>query len=93
VRNIPTGYVAIHVIEAITPINFTPDMQLIVQGQFDNISRSFALSARYRSEYEPGNEIFAAIGQSAVIPGTTFEPQTRSSPCAWATPSGSSGLR
>ena len=74
--NLPTGYVAIHVFQTNVTINFTPDMQLVIQEQFDNISRNFSFAARYRWEYEPGNELFAAIGQSALIPGTTFQPQT-----------------
>jgi len=57
-------------------VNFTPDMQLAIEAQFDNISRDFAFSARYRWEYAPGNEIFAAIGQTAQIPGARFEAQT-----------------
>ena len=73
---LPTGYVAIHLIQTVATINFTPDMQLVLQEQFDNISRNFGFSARYRWEYEPGNEVFVALGQSASIPGTTFEPQT-----------------
>jgi hypothetical protein len=74
--DLPTGRVAIHILSASGGVNLTPDMQILVQAQFDNISRSFSFSARYRWEYEPGNEIFIAYGQSALIPGTTFEPQT-----------------
>ena len=74
--DLPTGYVAIHILSASGGINFTPDMQLALQVQFDNISRSFGFSARYRWEYQPGNEIFVSLGQSALIPGTTFEPQS-----------------
>jgi hypothetical protein len=74
--DLPTGYVAIHILSASGGINFTPDMQILLQAQFDNISRSLSFSARYRWEYEPGNEIFVSIGQNALIPGTTFEPQT-----------------
>jgi len=74
--DLPAGYVAIHILSAGGGINFTPDMQILAQVQFDNISRSFGLSARYRWEYEPGNEIFVSFGQSALIPGTAFEPQT-----------------
>jgi hypothetical protein len=72
----PTGYVAIHVPTLDAAINFTPDMQLFMQAQFDNISRGFGFSARYRWEYAPGDELFAAFGQSAEIPGTTFIAQT-----------------
>jgi hypothetical protein len=57
-------------------VNFTPDTQILAQVQFDNISRRFEFSARYRWEYRPGDEIFVSLGQSALIPGTTFEPQT-----------------
>ena len=74
--DLPTGRVAIHIISASGGVNFTPDMQILAQVQFDNISRSFGFSARYRWEYQPGNEIFVSLGQSAFIPGTTFEPQT-----------------
>ena len=51
-------------------------MQILLQAQFDNISRGFSFSARYRWEYELGNEIFVSLGQNALIPGTTFQPQT-----------------
>ena len=68
----PTGSVDIHILSLDTVVNFIPDMQLSVQAQFDNISRSVGFSARYIWEYEPGNDIFVAFGQSAVIPGTTF---------------------
>jgi hypothetical protein len=74
--HLPTGYVAIHILSASGGVNFTPDMQVLLQAQFDNISRRFGLSVRYRWEYEPGNEIFVSIGQNALIPGTSFEPQT-----------------
>jgi hypothetical protein len=74
--DLPTGYVAIHILSASGGVNFTPDMQILVQAQYDNISRSLGFSLRYRWEYQPGNELFAAFGQSALIPGTTFEPQT-----------------
>lgn len=73
---LPTGSVDIHVFSLESVINFTPDMQLALEAQFDNISRDFALSARYRWEYSPGNEIFAAFGQTALIPDSRFQAQT-----------------
>jgi hypothetical protein len=72
----PGGAVDIHVLAAEGAVNFTPDMQLAFQAQFGNISESFAFLARYRWEYQPGSELFAALGQSALIPGTNFKPQT-----------------
>ncbi len=74
--DLPTGYVAIHILSAAGGINFTPDMQILLQAQFDNISKALGFSMRYRWEYEPGNEVFVSFGQSALIPGTTFEPQS-----------------
>ena len=56
--DLPTGKVDIHLATADAAINFTPDMQLALQAQYDNISENFGFSARYRWEYRPGNEIF-----------------------------------
>ena len=72
--DLPTGYVDIHILALNGVINFTPDMQLLLQTQYDNISRSFGFSARYRWEYQPGNELFIALGQSGLIPDSRFEP-------------------
>ena len=75
--SLPTGLVNIHLLAVDLFINFTPDMQLFTQLQFDNISQNFTASIRYRWEYEPGQELFASVGQSAVIPGEpTFVPQS-----------------
>ncbi|MSP95058.1 MAG: hypothetical protein EXR00_07265 [Alphaproteobacteria bacterium] len=75
--DLPTGLVNIHLLATDFILNFSTDMQLSTQLQYDNISEDFALSLRYRWEYEPGQELFATIGQSAVIPGEpTFVPQS-----------------
>ena len=78
--DLPTGYVAIHILSASGGVNFTPDMQILVQAQFDNISRNLGFSARYRWEYEPGNELFVSFGQDALIPGTRSNRRPRSFP-------------
>ena len=57
--DLPTGSVGIHLITADFIVNFTPDMQLFTQGQFDNISQKFALSVRYRWEYQPGKVLWS----------------------------------
>ena len=67
-------HVDIHILALDSAINFLPDMQLALQAQYDNISQNFALSLRYRWEYEPGQEMFVSVGQGAVIPGQTFVP-------------------
>jgi hypothetical protein len=70
--DLPTGNVDIHVVELASVVNFTPDMQLALQAQYDNISQDFGFLARYRWEYLPGSEFFAAFGQSALIPNSRF---------------------
>jgi len=72
----PGGKVDIHVWSMDGLVNFTPDMQFAIQAQYDNISQSFGFLGRYRWEFRPGSEIFIALGQSAVIPGTDFRFQT-----------------
>jgi hypothetical protein len=74
--DLPTGQVDIHLGAVDAVINFTPDMQLALQAQYDNISENFGFSARYRWEYRPGNEIFVGIGQSALIDNRGFVAQT-----------------
>jgi len=74
--DLPTGSVGIHLATADFIVNFTPDMQLHTELQFDNISQNFTVSMRYRWEYKPGNELFVSLGQAAVIPGTTFTPNS-----------------
>ena len=74
--DLPTGSVDIHLTTADAAINFTPDMQLALQAQYDNISENFGFSARYRWEYRPGDEIFVGLGQSAQISNHGFVAQT-----------------
>jgi hypothetical protein len=71
-----TGNVDIHLATADAVINFTPDMQLALQAQYDNISENFGFSARYRWEYRPGQELFVGVGQSALISNRGFVAQT-----------------
>ena len=69
---LPTGHVNIHLMALEAIVNFIPDMNLDAQVQYDNISESMAFLARYRWEYEPGNEIFVAFSQGAVIDPNDF---------------------
>jgi hypothetical protein len=55
-------------------VNFTPDMQLVMQAQYDNISGNFGFLGRYRWEFRPGTELLVALGQTAYIPGTGLPP-------------------
>jgi len=70
--DLPTGKVDIHLSTADAAVNFTPDMQIALQAQYDNISENFGFSARYRWEYHPGNELFVGVGQTALISNRDF---------------------
>ena len=74
--DLPTGHVDIHLMTVDSVVNFLPDMQLALQMQYDNISENFGFSARYRWEYAPGDELFVAIGQSAIFGNQGFIAQT-----------------
>ena len=65
--DMPAGKATVHVLSANATINFTPDMQLAFQAQWDSDSNNFGSLARYRWEFVPGDELFVAFGQGAVI--------------------------
>jgi hypothetical protein len=64
---LPTGDVEIQIYALNVTLNFTPDMQLKTQTQYDNISEAFGVSARYRWEFLPGSELFVALGESGEL--------------------------
>lgn len=72
--HLPTGRANIQVAQLTLDINFTPDMQLETQVQYDNVTNHFQLLARYRWQYSPGQEIFASIGESSLIEGPLTAP-------------------
>lgn len=74
--NLPSGDLQIQIYALDLGINFTPDMAIRAQGQYDNISQAFGMSVRYRWEFAPGSEFFAALGESADIVGTHYSSQT-----------------
>jgi hypothetical protein len=59
--------VDVHVFQLSGGMNFSPDMDLAVQLQYDTVSDDLGFLARYRWEYVPGGELFVAIGQAGVI--------------------------
>ena len=71
----PNGDIDIHVASLNASITFTPDMELALQTQYDNISQNFGLLARYRWEFIPGSELLIAFGQAATIPNSRFVAQ------------------
>jgi hypothetical protein len=73
---LPTGSLRIHISSMAANLNFTPDMTLTLQSEYDNISSGIGLSARYRWEFIPGNELFASVGHAAFVEGRDFRSQT-----------------
>jgi len=74
--DLPTGHVDVHLATIDSVLAFTPDMNVALQVQYDNISGNLGLLLRYRWEYEPGNEVFVGIGQSASMIDTDFLART-----------------
>jgi hypothetical protein len=74
--DLPLGSTNIHLFTLEGAFNFTPDMSLAFQAQYDNLSQGFGSLWRYRWEYSPGNELLIAYGQSADIPHSRIRLQT-----------------
>jgi len=66
---LPTGKVNIHIGSVDAALNFTPDMQVRMQAQWDNVSNDLGFSVRYRWEFDPGSEILVAVGDDATVDG------------------------
>ena len=67
---LPAGRAQIRIGQLALSLNFTPDMQLRSQLQYDSVSELMSALLRYRWEYAPGAEIFAALGEAALASGT-----------------------
>ena len=69
---LPAGNLTVHIGSLDGSINFTPDMQIDTQMQYDNISERFSFSARFRWFPKPQTEIFMAVGQTADLESSNF---------------------
>lgn len=76
---LPNGALRVHISSVASNINFSPDMTLTLQSEYDNISSQIGLSARYRWEFLPGNELFASLGHAAQVEGRDFRSETTTS--------------
>jgi hypothetical protein len=63
---LPTGSVTINIDSIAGSVNFTPEMRLALQAQYDNISERLAMSARWRWEIVPGSEVLIALAQNVI---------------------------
>jgi len=71
--HMPKGNVSIHIESLDSSVNLTPDMYVRAQAQYDNISKAFALSVRYRWEYQPGSELLVVAGDDATLSGHYYQ--------------------
>jgi hypothetical protein len=70
--HMPHDAVTIQVVSLDAALNFTPDMQLRSQLQYDNISRNLEMSLRYRWEFAPGSELLVVAGEDAMLKDTYY---------------------
>ncbi len=71
--HMPGGNVTIQVASLDASVNFTPDMYVRAQWQYDNISKNVGLSVRYRWEYAPGTELLVVAGDDATLSGHYYQ--------------------
>jgi hypothetical protein len=69
---LPDGNVEIHVGALDVKFNFTPNMQLFTQVQYDTMSENFSLASRLRWEPRPDTEVLFVVGHSAVVEESNF---------------------
>ena len=70
--SLSTGSTEIYVTSIENTISFTPDMQLITDIQYDNLSGNMNIFSRYRWEFAPGSELFVGLGHNADVPARDF---------------------
>lgn len=74
--DLPGGLLNIHAFSMEVTTNFSPDMQLYTEVQYDNVSEKFSFAMRYRWEYALGQELFLSFGHFALITDRAFDSQT-----------------
>jgi hypothetical protein len=70
--DLPTGELTVHVASLESSVNFSPDMVIDTQIQYDNISVTLSYFSRFRWFPRPETEIFAGIGHTAIIESDDF---------------------
>jgi hypothetical protein len=71
---LPQGDFAVRIASAKAVYNFSPDLQLSLLGQFDNVSHQLGVNFRVKWIVEPGNEIFLVVNQGYDTTGDRFLP-------------------
>jgi hypothetical protein len=66
---LPSGHMTIHIESLNTSFNFTAQMQLKSEFQYDNVSHGLSASLRFKWQIHPATELFVALGESALLFG------------------------
>lgn len=67
--HLPSGTTSIHIESLNTTLNFSPDMRLVSELQYDNVSNRFSGSLRYLWDIRPATELLVAISESSLLTG------------------------
>ncbi|HWG76930.1 MAG TPA: hypothetical protein VN660_09070 [Steroidobacteraceae bacterium] len=71
---LPGGRATVHAINTSVTVNFTADMQLSTQLQYDNISDHFDLLGLFAWQYSPGQTVLVSVGEDALVNGSLLAP-------------------
>ena len=70
--SVPNGDVTVEIYSLNNILNFTPEISVDTQIQYDNISEGMSLFSRMRWEVRPETEVFLSFGHGAIIDYDTF---------------------
>tara|TARA_Y100000052_G_scaffold27195_1_gene34082 strand:+ start:1568 stop:3766 length:2199 start_codon:yes stop_codon:yes gene_type:complete len=70
--SVPNGDVTVNIYSMNSTVNFSSDISVETQAQYDNISDAFSLFSRMRWEVRPQTEVFLSAGHGAIIDYDTF---------------------
>ncbi|MAI91440.1 carbohydrate binding family 9 domain-containing protein [Ponticaulis sp.] len=65
--SVPNGDVTVRVFGLEGVINFSPDISVATEAQYDNISEGLSVFSRLRWEVRPETELFVSMGHGAIV--------------------------
>jgi len=71
-----TGSTTVHAVNTTLTVNFTPDMQLSTQLEYDDITDHLDLLSLFGWQYSPGQTVLVAVGDDALVTGRVLGPAT-----------------
>ncbi len=76
--SVPAGDVSVQIGSVETVVNFSPDLSISTQTQYDNQSESLSFFGRMRWEVRPQTELFVSLAHGALIESGDFGRNFRS---------------